>query len=157
MPQYTEKFYLTKEGLGRLKKEYKTLQEIKKMKAEDKLPEFLHSDELNPEYASYQEDLTLLNQRIADLETILRNYELIKTPPKEKRDIVNLGATVTVEVDGQTDEFTIVGTLESNPSLGKISNECPVGKALLGHKVGDVVTVHSAVKVTYKIKKIRYQ
>ena len=70
MTQHTEKFYLTKEGLEKLKREYKTLLEIKDLKAKDKLPEFLHSDELNPEYASFQEDLTFLNQRLADLEMI---------------------------------------------------------------------------------------
>ena len=66
--------------------------------------------------------------------------------------------TVTVEIDGQLDEFTIVGTLESNPALGKISNECPVGKALLGKKVGDVVEVKTPiVKHKCKIIKIKYK
>jgi len=158
MTQHTEKFYLTKEGLEKLKREYKTLLEIKDLKAKDKLPEFLHSDELNPEYASFQEDLTFLNQRLADLEMILRRYELIKPLPKGKQNIVNLGTTVTVEIDGQLDEFTIVGTLESNPALGKISNECPVGKALLGKKVGDVVEVKTPiVKHKCKIIKIKYK
>jgi len=152
-----EKFYVTKEGLEKLRKEYKTLIEIRDLKAKDNLPEFLHSDELNPEYAVFQEDLTFLNQRIIDLEAIFKNYELIKIPSKEKQNVVDLGATVTLEdKSGQINEFTIVGILESNPSLGKISNESPVGKVLLGHKVNDEVVITSPIRVVYKIKKIKY-
>ena len=158
MAPQTEKFYLTKQGLERLKKEYKTLKNLQGLKAKDKLPEFLHSDELNPEYAAFQEDLGFLNQRIADLETILRNYESIKIPPKEKQNMVGLGATVLVELDGQLDEFTIVGTLETNPSENKISDESPVGKALLGEKVGGIVEVTTPI-VNHKCKiiKIKYK
>ena len=152
-----EKFYVTKEGLEKLRKEYKTLIEIRDLKAKDNLPEFLHSDELNPEYAAFQKDLTFLNQRIIDLEAIFKNYELIKIPSKEKQNVVDLGATVTLEdKSGQINEFTIVGILESNPSLGKISNESPVGKVLLGHKVNDEVVITSPIRVVYKIKKIKY-
>ena len=60
-------------------------------------------------------------------------------------------------MDGQKDEFVIVGTLEANPALGKISNESPVGKALLGHKIGDEVVVSSPMKTTYKIRNIKYE
>ncbi len=64
---------------------------------------------------------------------------------------------MVVEVGGQIDEFTIVGTLEANPSIGKISNESPVGKSLLNHKIGDEVIIQSAVKTIYKIKARRYE
>ncbi len=153
-----EKFYVTKEGLEKLKREYKTLREIKDLKAKDRLPEFLHSDELNPEYASFQEDITFLNQRIVDLEAIFKNYELIKTPQKNKQNIVDLGATVTVELDGQLDEFMIVGTLETDPSSKKISDKSPIGQALLGKKVGDTVEVKTPI-VNHKCKiiKIKYK
>ena len=58
-------------------------------------------------------------------------------------------------MDGQKDEYVIVSSVEANPTEGKISNESPVGKALLGSKVGDVVTVASSVKSTYKIVDIK--
>ena len=90
------------------------------------------------------------------LENILENYELITCPPKEKQRTVGLGARVKVEVEGEKDEFTIVGTLEASPSLGRISNESPVGKALIGHKGGDEIVVSSPIKVVYKIVKISY-
>jgi len=151
-----EKYYLTKEGLKKIKKEYKKLLRLRKLKAKGGAPSVLHSDELSAEFVSYREDLDFLESKIEELEHILRNYELIKPPPKKERDKVHLGAQVKVEVDDQTDEFVIVGTLEANPTMGKISNESPVGKALLGRKVGEEITISSPVKVTYKIKSIRY-
>jgi len=153
----TEKFYLTKEGLKKLKEEYQELQKIAQIKVREQIPEIFHSEELNPEYLAYQEDNELLQSRLADLKNILTNAEIIKTPKKEKQNIVNLGAKVLVETDGQKTEFEILGSLEANPSLSKISNESPVGNALLGHKVGDMVTVQSAIKMTYKILKINYK
>jgi transcription elongation factor GreA len=152
-----KKFYLTKEGLERIKKEYRDLKELKLAKTKGESPKILHSEDLNPEYLAFQEDVSFLEARIIELENILKNIELIKPPRKEKQNIVDLGATILVEVDGQNDEFTLVGSLEANPSIGKISNESPVGKALLGRKVGDEVVVSSPIKTTYKIKKIKYK
>lgn len=149
-------FYLTKEGLEKFKKEYQNLKKLKLSKIKGEIPKIWHSEDLNPEYLSFQEDLSFLENRLAELEYILKNARLIKPPQKEKRNVISLGARVLVEVDGQTDEFNIVGTLEANPALGKISNESPVGRALLGHKVGDVVVISSPIQTVYKIKKIKY-
>jgi len=151
-----EKFYLTKEGLERLKKEYRDLKELKLAKTKGESPKLLHSEDLNPEYLAFQEDLSFLEIRLSELENTLKNAEIIKSPDRTKQNSVNLGATVSVEVDGQNDEFTLVGSLEANPSVGKISNESPVGKALLGHRVGDKVVVSSPIQTVYRIKKIRY-
>lgn len=150
-------FYLTKKGLEKIKKEHNDLKEFKLAETRGESPELLHSEDLNPEYLAFQEDLNFLESRLMDIENILKNAELIKIPPKSKQDIINLGATVVIEAGKQLDEFTIIGTLEANPSLGLISNESPVGKALLGHKVGDIVTVQSVLKTIYKIKKIKYK
>ena len=153
-----KKFYLTKKGFERLKKEYETLKKLRLAKIKDgEFPKILHSEDLDPEYLSFWDDLNFLENRILELEDIFKNAELIKLPPKEKRNVVNLGATVLVEIDNQEDELTIVGTLEANPSIGRISNESPVGKALLGHKVGDEVVISSPVRAVYKIKKITYK
>jgi transcription elongation factor GreA len=152
------KYYLTKEGLEKLKKEYRTLKALKLAKLKRETPKILHSEEIDPEYLTFKEDMLFLDSRISELEYILNNFELIKAPPKEKQNIVHLGSTVTLEdEDGSINEFTIVGTLEANPSEGKISAESPVGKALLGKKVGDEVIITSPIRVVYKIKKIRYQ
>lgn len=152
-----KKFYLTKEGLERLKREYRSLKELKLAKVKGESPKILVSEDLNPEYLAFQEDMSFLEIRSAELENTLKNAVIIKSPSREKQNIVNLGATVLVEVDGQNDEFTLVGSLEANPSVGNISNESPVGKALLGHKRGDEVVVSSPIQTVYKIKKIRYR
>jgi transcription elongation factor GreA len=151
-----KKFYLTKEGLEKIKKEYKDLKIIKLSKTKEEIPKIWHSEDLNPEYLAFQEDLSFLENRIGELDYILKNSELIKVPSKNAKKLVNLGARVLVDVDGQTDEFEIVGTLEANPSIGRISNESPVGRALLGHRIGDEIVVSSPIKTIYKIKKIRY-
>jgi len=152
-----QKFYLTKEGLAKIEKEYQDLKNLRMAKVRGESPKILHSEDLNPEYLLFQEDLNFLEARIAELEFILKNAELIKIPPKEKQNIVDLGATVTLEeVDGQINEFMIVGTLEANPNEGKISSQSPVGKAILGQKIGNEIMITSPIKVVYKIKKIKY-
>lgn len=150
-------FYLTKEGLKKIKKEYQDLKNLKLAKTRGEIPKIWHSEDLNPEYLAFQEDLSFLETRITELEYILKNARVIKAPLKERQGVVNLGARVLVEVDGQTDEFEIVGTLEANPAVGRISNESPVGRALLGHRAGDTIFISSPVQTTYKIKKIKYQ
>jgi transcription elongation factor GreA len=150
------KVYVTKQGLEKVKKEYEGLKEFKRQKTTGEMPSMLHSEEANPEYLAFQEDMSLLDVRLAEYENILQNAEVIKKPAKETVCCVDLGATIVCEVNGEQDEFTLVGSLESNPAAGRISNESPVGKALLGHKVGETVTVNSSVVVTYKIIKISY-
>jgi len=152
-----KKFYLTKEGIERIKKEYEDLRRVKTLKTEGEMPKILHSEDLNPEYLSLQEDLGFLDFRLAELKNILENFELIQTPIKSQRDTVGLGATVTLkESDGQINEFMIVDSLEANPNEGKISSESPVGKALFGKKIGEEVVITSPIKVVYKIKKVKY-
>jgi transcription elongation factor GreA len=150
------KFYLTKQGLGKIKKEMENLKVIKLSKISGETPHFFHSDDLDPEYLNFQDDLTSLETRLADLEYIIENSEIIKPPKKDKQNIIQIGAKVLVEINGQEDEITILGTLEANPYLGIISNESPVGQALLGHKEGEEVVISSPIKTTYKIKKIDY-
>ena len=151
-------FYITKKKLQELKKEYEELLVVEHKKNLGlEVPKVLESEDLNPEFVSFQEDIGFLRARVDELKSIIDRHELIKNPPKNNRGIVGLGAKVTIGVDGQKDELIIVGTLEANPALGKISNESPVGRALLGHRVGDAVVVSSPVKVTYNIKNIKYE
>ncbi len=152
-----KKFFLTKEGIEKIKIEYKELRNFKLAKIKGEIPKTQHSEDIDQEYLSFQEDLDFLESRIIELENILKKVELIKTPLKQKQNIVGLGATILVEVDGQNDEFTLLGSLEANPSIGKISNESPVGKALLGHRAGEAVVVSSPIQTIYKIKKIKYK
>lgn len=150
-------FHITKEKLKELKKEYEELMDLERRKSAGEAPKIFESEDLNLEFISFQEDLSFLKSRISELNNILQHYELIKPPPKGQQNIVGLGAKIKVSIDEKKDEFTIVGTLEANPALGKISNESPVGKALLGHKVGEEIIVSSPIRTVYKIKNIKYE
>jgi len=148
--------YLTREGLNRVEGEYKKLKDLRKAKLGRETPSVLYSEELNTEFVSFKEELDYIDGRVEELEYILKHYQIIKAPAKFNRDRIGLGAHVIVEVSGNKDEFQIVGTVEANPSFGKISNESPAGKALLDRRVGDEVIISSPTKMVYKIKKISY-
>ncbi len=151
-----QKFFLTKRGLEEIKKEYEKLKAIKVVKTNSEGPKILHSDDLDPEYRDFQEDLNLLESRLTSLEYVIKNAQLIKPPAKEVQKTVQLGAKVALEVNGQNNEFLIVGTIEADPSLGRVSNDSPVGKALIGRRVGEEVVLESPIKTHYKIKEINY-
>ena len=149
-------FYVTKKGLEKIKADLKNLRALKMAKTNGDTPSFLHSDEISQEYLDFEGDLEILESKLADLEHIIENAQVIKPPQKLAKETVQIGAKILVEVDGVKDELTISGTLEANPNIGIISNESPVGRALLGHKVGDAVPVSSPIVAIYKIKKIQY-
>jgi transcription elongation factor GreA len=156
MPE-EKKYYLTKEGLEKIKKEHQDLKVLRLAKAEGEVPKILQSEDINPEYLSFQEDINFLESRMTELDYILKNAELIKAPQKTKQGMVGLGATVTVELDGEIDEFTIVGSLETDPINKKISNESPIGQALMGRKVGEAAVVKTPiVNHSFKVVKIKY-
>lgn len=153
----TKIFYLTKEKLAELKKEHDELVILERKKADTEAPKAFESEDLNPDFVIFQDDLNFLRSRITELQNIFDHCEIIKKPGKDKTHVVDMGAKVKIDINGDKEEFTVVGTLEANPALGKISNESPVGKALLGHKIGDEVLVSSPVKTVYKIKSIKYE
>jgi len=150
-------FYLTKNGLKKLETEFQKLKELRRIKLGKEAPAAFFSEELNAEFVSFRDDMDLLDVKLEELEYILKNHEIIKPPLKEERDKIGLGATVAIEVGGEKDAFLMVGTLEAAPTLGRISNESPVGKALLGLKAGDEAVLSSPVKLVYKIKKVSYK
>src|SRR5581483_11069522 len=151
-------FYVTKEKLKELQREHQELVAFEHAKTVDQeAPKILESEDLNSEFVSYHEDMDSLRSRIDELNDILEHHEIIKAPGKDRRALVDLGATVKVDLAGKEHKFTLVGTLEANPDLGKIINESPVGKALLGKKVGDQVVITWPNKKTYTIKHIHYE
>lgn len=151
-------YHLTPEGFKKYKEEYKKLKEAlreNKSKMKEMRDELWRPEDLNPDYEPIESELISIEMRLKELERVLNNVKIIKRPKDASPKIVTVGTNVIVEVNGQNDEFTIVETLEANPFLGKISNESPVGKALLGRRIGEVVIVQSATKTTYKIVKIK--
>jgi len=149
-------FYLTRQGLKKIKKEFEELKQIKLSKTKGEAPVIMHSEDVNPEYLALQEDLGLLDIKLSEIETILKNARIIKNPAKTAQSAVDLGATVLVDINGKNTEFTIVGTLEADPDRGMISNESPVGKVLIGKKTGERVALGPGSRTVYKIKKISY-
>jgi len=157
MLQMAKKFILTREGLAELKQEYDELVNEKKPAIVQRIQRAREFGDLaeNSEYDAAKEEQSLLEARITELEKVLNKTQIIEQP-YQGSDFVIIGSTVVVEVDGETDEFTIVGTMEADPAKRKISNESPVGQALLGAKVGDIVEVSTPiVKARYKILKIK--
>jgi transcription elongation factor GreA len=108
----------------------------------------------NSEYAAAKENLEFIENRIKELEEILQNAQVAETPKND--NIVELGETVVVSKNGQTQIFTIVGEFEANPLEGKISVNSPIGKGLLGKKVGEEVSIETPAGVfVYKIIEIK--
>lgn len=138
------KVYLTAEGLEKLKTELDELKNVKRPEIIQSLKEARALGDLseNAEYAAARDEQAQIENRIKTIEKMLENVSVITDIPK---DVVGIGSTVGIEYmdDEDEDEYKIVGSQEADPFESKISNESPIAKALLNHKVGDVVTVES--------------
>lgn len=137
--------FLTYEGLKKLEKELEQLKTVKRREIADRIKQALTFGDIseNSEYDQAKNEQGQLEERIAKLEMILRNARLIDDEDIST-DVVSIGSKVVVkdlEYDEEM-EYTIVGSAEADPYQGKISNESPVGKALLGKKKDDIVEVH---------------
>ena len=147
----TNKMLLTREGLEELKREYNELVNTKRPEAVKRLADARELGDLseNSEYAAAKQDLSFMDGRILELEEIIHNAKLITSHPKHQIDV---GSKVTLHVAGKQEEFMLVGEWEADPKEKKISHESPLGKALIGKKVGEKVEVEApAGKVMYKI------
>jgi len=154
-----KKIILTKQGYEKLKKEYETLKKLLRAKVKgEEVPLVFESDDVNVEFLAFKDDVEFLETRMAELETILNNAKILDSLPPAWKDRVQIGALVTLEEkDGKINEFMLVESLEADPDEGKISINSPLGKALLGKKVGEIVEISTpSFKIFYKIKKIRY-
>ena len=155
-----EKIYLTKEGRNKLKEELRYLSEVKKVSIAEKIKEARELGDIleNPMYDAAIEEQGYIEGRIKEIEEMLGNSEIIKKENKRvktKGEVV-IGSTVVVEVNGDKEVFTIVGGAEADPVTKFISNESPVGSALLGAKVGDTVEVKTPVSTTvYKVLEVK--
>jgi transcription elongation factor GreA len=149
-----KQFRLTTEGINELKTE---LDELVGARSEiaDRIKTAREFGDLteNAEYSSARQDQDRNEARIAELEGILQNAEVIKKPRGDSK--VQLGSNVKLKNGGETKQFQVVGTVEADPLNGKISDESPIGKALLGQKVGDEVEIKTPAETsTYKITDI---
>ena len=147
-----KQFYLTTEGVDELKTELTELMALRGPIAEriKTAREFGDLSE-NAEYSSARQEQERVEGRIAEIEAILQNVEIIKKPRGDSK--VQLGSFVKLQNGGgKAKEFQVVGTVEADPMHGKISDESPIGRALLGKKEGEQVEIKTPVETaTYKI------
>ena len=136
----TEGNYLTQEGADRLKTELEELKGSKREELAQRLRSAIQMGDLseNADYHKAKEDQAFLEGRIQELEYILSNVVLIEK--SSNNDVVSIGSYVTIqEEDFPPETYHLVGPTEADPKNGKISHESPIGKALIGHKIGDMV------------------
>ncbi|MEW8974817.1 MAG: transcription elongation factor GreA [Exiguobacterium sp.] len=151
-----KQYYMTLEGKANIENELNELKSVRRKEVVENIKIARSFGDLseNAEYDSAKEEQAMVEGRIAQLEEMLRNVAIIS---EEEKDIsvVGIGTTVTflsVE-DNEEYTYTIVGSAEADPFTGKISNESPIAKSLMGHQVGDQVSVPApggeyAVKIT---------
>lgn len=150
---------LTAEGLIKLEDELEQLKSVKRREIAERIKVAIGYGDIseNSEYEDAKNEQAFIEGRVITLEKMLRNARIINNDEIET-DVVSIGSKVNVKdlEFGDTVQYTIVGTAESNPSENKISNESPVGKAILGKKKGSVVdvTVPAGV-IQYKIIDIK--
>jgi len=133
---------LTKEGMAKLQEELDFLVTVRRPQIARRIQEAkeLTSAQNNAEFDDAKNEQAFVEGRILTLERIIQNATLIDEEEAHHSSRVRLGSTVTVTTqDGQEEQYTIVGSAEASPNQGRISNESPVGRALLGKRVGDEV------------------
>lgn len=139
-----KELYLTQEGLDELKKELDELKLVKRPEVISALKDARAQGDLseNAEYDAARTEQAIVESRIKELEVMLENAVVIT---KVNTDVVSLGSKVTLEYvdDEEEEEYSIVGSKEADPFTNKISNESPIAKAIMGLKVGEVVSVDS--------------
>lgn len=135
---------LTEEGLVKIKEELDQLKTVKRQQVAVRLKEAIAQGDLseNSEYDSAKEEQAFIEARIVTLENMIRNAKIINQDEQDK-NFVGVGTKVKIQEvpEGDIEMYTIVGSAESDPFDGKISNESPIGAELIGKREGEVVTV----------------
>ena len=151
-----KKTQLTKGGLEKLQQELDELKGKKRPYSVDRLQKARAMGDLseNSEYQAAKEELAFVEGRIQEIEEIIKNVEVVEN--HNHGHFIDMGSKVTVEVNGQIEELHIVGEFEADPLQKKLSHTSPIGTALLGKKVGEVVSVKvPAGEIIYKILEIK--
>lgn len=135
--------YLTHAGLVKLQDELRELKNVKRKEIAERIQQAKELGDLseNAEYGEAKNEQSFLESRILELENLVRNAVVIDD--LQHGDAVAIGSSVTAESEGKMLTFSIVGSNEVDPGVGKISNESPLGRAFLGRKVGDVAVLET--------------
>ena len=153
-----KKVLLTNEGLQKLQDELDNLKNVRRKEntAALKVAKSFGDLSENSEYDEAKNEQAEIEARISEIENMLKNAEIINEGDIAT-DVVSIGAKITVKDldDGEISEYLIVGSTEADPLKGRISDESPLGVALLGHKIGEVVVVEAPMgKLEYEITNI---
>lgn len=137
----TKPVYVTPKGLAGLKDELQELKDVKRAELVERLHEAKEGSDWmdNSEYRLIEDELGFIEGRIQEIEHMLSVAQIIE--PDEDESTVGLGDTAVIQANGELEEYTIVGVAESSPAEGLISNESPLGRALLDRRVGEEVLV----------------
>lgn len=147
---------LTKEGFEQLQAELKELKEVKRPEVIERIKRAKEFGDLseNAEYQTAKEDQSFIEGRIQEIEAMLKTAKVVEK--QHDSQFVAIGSIVIVDIEGDKVEYEIVGPTESDIAHNKISSDSPVGRTLLGHKKGDVITVTApGGDVEYKIVSIK--
>lgn len=158
-----EKIKLTKAGVEEKQNELRHLLDVEQPNVKVQLAEARAQGDLseNADYDAAKSRLAEIEDRIKELEDILSNYEII-SEGKKGSDRVSLGASVELEISGAgklldgVKKYQIVGSIEADIKKGKISHECPLGLAIMGKKVGEVVDVKTNINYQVKILNVSH-
>lgn len=139
-----KQYYMTQEGKEKLEKELHFLKTERRQEVVERIKVARDFGDLseNSEYDAAKEDQAFVESRIAQVEKMIRNAKIIENDD-DNHDLVSLGKSVTfIELpDGEEETYKIVGSAEADPFEGKISNDSPMAKSLLGHEVGEEISV----------------
>ncbi len=149
---------ITKEGLAKIEEELQHLETVRRREVAERIHQAkeLASTQNNAEYEDAKNEQAMVEGRIQTLQGLIQNAEIIDQDGAHRSKQVMLGSTVKVKTsEGKSFEYQIVGPAEADPREGKISNESPVGRALIGKKLNDEVQVMApAGVITMKITKV---
>lgn len=155
----SKKIFLTKEGLADLKKEHHELFSVKRPEVLARLTQARDMGDLseNAEYTAARDELSFVDGRIDELEELLKQVSIIEDDTNTSGNAtIQLGSTVTLHHKDKKEDYTVVGEWEADPAVKKISHESPLGKALMGKKVGEKIEVSApAGKVIYTVVSVK--
>ena len=156
-----EQVLVTKDGLAKLKEELHHYKDVRRKEVAQRLKEAISYGDLseNSEYEEAKNEQAFVEGRIIELEKMVDNSQIISDAVKSTDKVIQIGTTVTVQNITEKDEpetYTIVGSTEADPTAARISNESPIGSAILGKTKDDVVKVKvPAGLYEYKILKVK--
>ena len=153
----SKKIYITKTGLVDLQKEHDELAKVKRPEVVSRVTDARNQGDLseNAEYVAAREELAFIDGRIDELEEMLKQVSLIEEKTNSS-STVDLGSEVTLKIDGNNEIYRVVGEWEADPAEKKISHESPLGKALIGKRVGETVEVQApAGKIIYTVISVK--